>query len=332
MSAIIYERAHSGGDHDPNTGSLLTEQPKPQVRLYCILAREAPLAVVFRRGPSKRVLLVLWRTDSDQFQEGQWLKGRIYERRCDLSPSGKRLIYFAANYKKPYFSWSAVSRPPFLGALALWPKGDGWGGGGLFAKENTILLNHRAEEMQLAEGFKLPRNVHIQPFGESPGWGEDSPIVDVRLSRDGWRRVQEGKAVEHGIGASVWMELNPAEVWARPNPRLGARYELRMEIQGLHQRDGPWYIIEHAVSDQFHGSTVALGRTDWADWCQSGDLLFAKEGKLFRLGHSADGALNELERAKALIDVTDRTFKEVESPSEAKHWDSDLRVRDSGAL
>lgn len=61
----------------------MIEELKPQVRLYAILARKAPIAVIFRRGPSKRVLLVLWHTDNDQFHEGQWLKGRIYERRCE---------------------------------------------------------------------------------------------------------------------------------------------------------------------------------------------------------------------------------------------------------
>jgi hypothetical protein len=302
----------------------MTEEIKSQVRLYSILAREAPLAVVFRRGPSKRVLLVLWRTDTDQFYQGQWLKGRIYERRCDLSPSGKRLIYFAANYKKPYFSWTAVSRPPFLSALALWPKGDGWGGGGHFQNENTILLNHRANEMQLAEGFTLPRAIRIKPFGEGPGWGEDSPIMDQRLSRDGWRRTQHGKAIEHGIGASVWLEFSPAEVWTRPHPFSGARYELQMRIQGLYQLDGPWYIIEHVISDHVNGSAVTLGQTDWADWCRSGDLLFAKDGKLFRLGYSRDGTLDQLESARLLIDLSDFTFKEVKPPSQAKEWDAEL--------
>lgn len=110
----------------------MTKELKSQVRLYCILAKEAPVAVLFRRGPSKRVLLILWRTDTDKFEEGQWFKGRIYERRCDLSPTGRRLIYFAQNHKDLYFSWTAVSKPPFVTALALWPKGDCWGGGGLF--------------------------------------------------------------------------------------------------------------------------------------------------------------------------------------------------------
>lgn len=83
--------------------------------------------------------------------------------------------------------------------------------------------------------------------------------------------------------------------------------------------------------NQTNGSTIALGRTDWADWCRSGDLLFAREGKLFRLRYSA-GALDELERAGLLIDLTERTFIEVDAPSQAKQWDNDLVFNDSSAL
>ena len=45
-------------------------------RLYVLLARESPAAVVFRRGPSKRVLLLSWDTETDELREGQWLNGR----------------------------------------------------------------------------------------------------------------------------------------------------------------------------------------------------------------------------------------------------------------
>ena len=297
----------------------MNEVLQPQTRLYCIFAREAPFAVVFRRGPSKRVLLVAWHTNTDEFHEGQWLKGRIYERRCDLSPNGRRLIYFAADYKKPYFSWTAVSRPPYLTALALWPKGDGWGGGGLFEKENTILLNHRAAEMSLAEGFTLPRHLQIKPLGQNAGRGEDSPIMDVRLKRDGWRAVQDGEAIEHGIGAAIWVEFSPPIVWSKRHPQ-SRRYELQMHIQGLHKRDGPWYVIEHIVIDRETGSAISLGRTDWADWCHSGDLLFAKEEKIFRLGFSSTGELTEPNTAKLLIDLSDRVFKAVSPPTDAKQW------------
>ena len=53
--------------------------------------------MVIRRGPSKSVATLLWDRKRNTFHMGQWLKGRIYERRCDLSPDGKYLIYFAMN-------------------------------------------------------------------------------------------------------------------------------------------------------------------------------------------------------------------------------------------
>ena len=56
----------------------------PPARLFVILAREAPVGVIFRRGPAGQTLLIKWDTAHDTFEYGQWLKGRIYERRCDL--------------------------------------------------------------------------------------------------------------------------------------------------------------------------------------------------------------------------------------------------------
>src|SRR5688572_26547893 len=151
--------------------------PQPSVRLYAIQARNAPVAVVFRRGPSNHVELIKWDTENDTFDEGQWLKGRIYERRCDLSPDGDLLVYFAANHKEPHYSWTAISRPPHLKALAFWPKGDCWGGGGLFESEETLSLNHRENEMMLADGTELPSQFTVKAFGDHPGWGEDDPIL-----------------------------------------------------------------------------------------------------------------------------------------------------------
>lgn len=292
---------------------------KPTVSLYAILAREARVGVVFRRGPSKQVLLLLWRTDTDQFYEGQWFKGRIYERRCDLSPSGERLIYFAAKYKAPYATWTAVSRPPFLTAVAFWPKGDAWGGGGLFAKEGEILLNHRPAEMKMAEGFQLPKFVVVEPFGDRSGWGEDNPICEQRLTRDGWKKIQHGKEKQHKLGAPTWITIDPAEIWAKPRPKEGKPYEIREKITGIHERNGRWYVIEHVIVNTKSGEEFSLGSTDWADWCHSGDLLYAKEGRLWRLGFDRRN-LRPLEQAEMLIDLRDRVFAAKETPEGAKRW------------
>jgi hypothetical protein len=150
-------------------------------RIYVIHARKAPFAVVFRRGPSKQVLTIAWDTGTHEFRMGQWFKGRIYEHRCDLSPSGEKLVYFAAKHRAPLFTWTAVSRPPYLTALALWPKGDAWGGGGLFKNERTISLNHPRSQFDLAENFKLPRALSVEPCGAysgpsgKPGLGPTAP-------------------------------------------------------------------------------------------------------------------------------------------------------------
>ena len=63
-------------------------------QLFVILARRAPVGLIFRRGPADWTQLIRWDTAADRFDDGQWFKGRIYERRCDISPSGDKLVYF----------------------------------------------------------------------------------------------------------------------------------------------------------------------------------------------------------------------------------------------
>jgi hypothetical protein len=74
---------------------ILMQQFAP--RIHILLASQAPIGLVIRRGPSKRVATLFWDREHDEFRLGQWLKGRIYERPSDLSPDGKYLIYFAMN-------------------------------------------------------------------------------------------------------------------------------------------------------------------------------------------------------------------------------------------
>lgn len=64
-------------------------------RLHVLLASKSPRAVILRKGPANAVCSILWDRSNDQFAVGQWLRGRIYERRSDLSPDGVYMIYFA---------------------------------------------------------------------------------------------------------------------------------------------------------------------------------------------------------------------------------------------
>jgi hypothetical protein len=212
--------------------------------IFAILARSAPVGVILRRGPSRQVLLIKWNLASDTLEYGQWFKGRIYERLCDLSPSGDLLLYFAAKYKEPLRSWTAISKPPYLTALALWPKGDGWGGGGLFESELSIELNHRPGEDVLQEGLRLKEKMQIHLYGTRPGWGEDFPIYHSLLLRNGWRLIREGKSEEPDWNAKiVWTFTEPITYEKQSS---GGR-QLRMLIKGMSQKNDAWYWVDYDV-------------------------------------------------------------------------------------
>ena len=61
-----------------------------------------------------------------------------------------------------------------------------------------------------------------------------------------------------------------------------------------------------------------LERSEWADWDRNGDLLFAREGAVFRL-RAADLAGGPA-GAVLLADFRERTFEGRQAPPDASHW------------
>lgn len=157
-------------------------------RIHVLLARDATAAVVVRRGPTRHTALIGWDRKTDKFKTGQWLYGRIYERRCDLSPDGKHLIYFAMNGRwksSAKGSWTAISRAPYLKAVSLFAKGDCWHGGGLFQTSTDYWLNDgHGHELQKED--RCLRRVMEYPWHEQYG-GECLGVYYIRLQRDGWQ-------------------------------------------------------------------------------------------------------------------------------------------------
>jgi hypothetical protein len=113
-------------------------------KLFIILATDAPIAVIIRRGPSRWHHIIEWDTRRDRFTHGAWIKGRIYEDKCDVSPDGRLFLYFVhkGGLSGTEFTdaWTAVSRTPWLQALTLWPQGTTYNGGGRFIDNRTIAL------------------------------------------------------------------------------------------------------------------------------------------------------------------------------------------------
>jgi hypothetical protein len=285
-------------------------------RLFVILARDAPVAAVLRRGPSKQVLLVRWDLTNDTFEAGQWLNGRVYERRCDLSPSGDRFIYFAATHKPPLGTWTAISRLPYFTALAVWPKGDAWGGGGLFTSENEILINHQESQLSILDDVRLPKGMTVKQTPNAGG-GEDAPIYRRRLERDGWELEREGDWEHRSLDAPMVWVCNPPETWTKPHPDPAVRIRLRMRTLGVKERQGPWYVLDFDLLDDSGEICRDLGGLDWADWDRNGDLLFAEDGALHRLT-PGPGWADTVPRV--LIDLSGLSFEQRPPLPQATSW------------
>ena len=266
--------------------------------LHVLLASQSRAAVIYRRGPTRHTALIGWDRATDTFETGQWFKGKVYPDRSALAPDGAHLLTFMATFRPPFRTWTALSRPPWFTALALWPKGNTWGGGGTFVGDRAFALDHNSLESTFAPGFSLPEGFVLLPPGPAT-----RVEVARALSRDpqAWQ-VHEGadrtyatRSFERdgpcGLGlARSWQVAHPAKPW-----QGGDRFMLRW-ARGALPLDG----------------------VGWVDFDANGDLLFAIGGRLHRC--AADAAVGAtciddlVARARLLADFTDLTFRAMRAP------------------
>jgi hypothetical protein len=162
-------------------------------RLHVLLARESSAAVVIRRGPSHYTAVIGWDRATDQFTPGQWLHGRIYECNSDLSPDGRHLIYFARRRRYDIkrrtdanpWTWTAISKAPYLKALTFYASRLWLYGGGLFVSSHEYWLNDGLHKL-----YDKSCLIQIQtyPWSEPCNNSEYFGIYHIRLQRDGWTK------------------------------------------------------------------------------------------------------------------------------------------------
>jgi hypothetical protein len=282
----------------------------PSPRLALLQAQRSPVAVIFRRGPSKHVEVIRWDLASDGFERGHWFHGRIYEKRCDLSPDGELLVYFVNKFNrhtvddKDYtYAWTAVSRVPWLSALALWPKGDCWWGGGLFVGRRKLWLNHRPHEATPHPAHP-PTGLEVEPNPEAHG--ENEPIYQRRLERDGWTLRQEWER-----DPRTWSTITPeVRVKRLPAPVSTVAIALERRSDNLRYRERFW--IEGAANEP----GLPPGPIDWLDWDPRGRLIALAGGRVWAATVD-DGSV---QRFAELLDLRDDRPEEREAPESAYRW------------
>jgi len=201
----------------------------PPPRLSVIFAAEAHEAVVFARGPSKWFHVIRWNTRHDKFEPGAWIRGRIYPERSDLSPDGRLLLYFVLQGRPPgstYTStWTGISRTPWLTALALWPEGSTWGGGGHFAGPRHVVLttcgsgaahpDHLPTGLQVSFGSKVAATpLPVLEGSEWSGRDQRGRLIVATQGRLVWHRDNGEQTVLADFNDDT-PNPQPAPDWAR---------------------------------------------------------------------------------------------------------------------
>ncbi|MBI1276838.1 MAG: hypothetical protein GC179_01790 [Anaerolineaceae bacterium] len=320
----------------------MTTPPAP-ARLHVVLAREAPVGVILRRGPSRWVQMIKWDTATDTFEQGQWFKGRVYENKCDLSPDGELFVYFVFKGNSHHssgehlYTWTAISKPPYFTAIALWKEYGTWGGGGHFLDNKTVRI-YVPNSYQHPD--HPPRGITVldSESKEQLDWERLKHIVQRH-----WELVQKGRDVRDDFQALVstlnegthhsqldvdgdWYQLLDMEMEGKGrNPWLR-----KMNLPTIWRKQYPTYSIEkHYFGYRFsHGEVnklfvvdnasdkkFPLGDATWADFDQQGRLVVANEGKLFSAAlENGDLQLTEL------ADFNANIFEPIEAPDWAQKW------------
>ena len=240
-------------------------------RLFVYLAREAPIGVVLRRGPSDWVRLSRWRTDTDEIEHGQCMRARVFERRSDLSTDGSLFLAFVRGAAGPSQgnadSWAAISRPPYFTALAVWFVGGTYYTGGYFPERRTLWLGWGSPQ---PDQGRVPKWLRLTPkrppYIDGTGDWTDRTVWINRLLRDGWIR-REGAEPEQ---------------WQRRSPAGDFTLVMTILANTEFAAYGGRYVLDYLVREGPDGAETGLGLATWADFDQGGRLIVARDGCLSR--------------------------------------------------
>lgn len=276
--------------------------------LYAIQARESPWAVIFRRGPSRFVQLIRWHTETDEFDHGQWLKHKVFERQADLSPSGDKLICMSTYYRKADRELDRhlgplliVSRPPYFSAAAIINVSESQDSG-YFQSAKMILIPQTA-----CVAFPpSSKSKNVTQFGFMPNGKTFSEIDALKLA--GWHLKFLHKQIRFCfplVAHKAFLDHS--------------NYQLQMEALSKQPNTNH---RRYTLINTETGEEAILGDFSWADIDRNNDLLFAKDGQLFRLTPQWRAtAPFDLAQAKLLYDFRPSQFTELEAPSWATEWD-----------
>jgi len=186
---------------------------------------------------------------------------------ASFQSSHTQFIYFAAKFgrlaqhprrRDPEIpeSWTAISKPPYFTALALWPHGSTWGGGGLFL-DDVHFWNCDWHDLhpRFSLGPLCPVSSETAGVGFDEMWKGERKTF--RLIRDGWQVVERRRKRAVRLVKS----------------HRRRKHKLVMDLSAK----TPSFELLVDTSEVPAQAFAA----EWADLDQSGRLVVARDGKLW---------------------------------------------------
>ncbi len=281
--------------HIRDTGSVNAVGP----RLYGVKARDLDIVALIRRGPTEWCQVSRWDIGSASIEAGSWFRGTIAPQKCDLSPDGSWFLYSAVKYPGTWEGgavYEAVSRLPWLRALAAWEAGTTYTRGAHFVDEpgRNDLGVPSAGSLQL-RGIGIALTGIAQFAVERRnGWSESADTAD-RAAGGHWDVNREVAMEKDQPGGDAMLRVEGAYAAFRSTPdwHIGTTYSL-------------------VLSDE----PESLDGVQWADWSKDGLLLTADAVGVVRAYELSNGTLTETQRH----DLSDQTPDPQPPPPEASRW------------
>jgi len=299
-------------------------------RIFFIKARKVNKAIVFRRGPTDWIQMIVWDLDNDSLQYGQWINKKVPMRNCDVSPSGKYLIYFVDHFEHTN-SRTVISRPPFWTALTAWEHGDSLfgNGGGLFADEKIVILNLHSEIP--TDKYPIPPDLTIHPFQSQKEYnlwkGHINLIHEQRLEMNGWTEHNDVDFVQKETAQTA--AKKNSDDWIKKDPKSADPINPKLWKKSISNNTSlymiTFYHFEHRKNfDTFYlvrkKEIIKLNGITWADVDNRNRIIATKEGKLYSSKISSDGSVDYI-NLQVVHDLNSQTPKRILTPLEMKSWD-----------
>ncbi len=292
--------------------------PLYATRLSVLIAANAPVAVILRRGPKRHFRLILWDLATDTFELGQWMKGQIAL--CDVAPDGQKLLYWAAQPHRPHPMTEArdLARPSLphphtpraYEPLALIPR------------PNPKRVRRRVPRYQRFDAH-IHSNIRARAIGNC--WTAIStPPYFTALAF--W--PSDG----NWTGGGVFVSNRAIAINERPDamtPIENVPMPRSIQIQRLdNTQPVPMSAIKPMRASAGQPPLPAWDHLkangfepEWVSEHATPDLLFAASGCVYRLANWRALPLTDwAARAKCLYDFRLMSFEQIVAPASARQW------------